>query len=221
VLVCFGGASLCLSSTTGPERGRKKNPFHTPMPYPKTLADLLVAERMRAEQIAVRASEEAEVSVEDFRKFNLIFLKFLSISLKTRSEGKEGEGGEKEGRGGGERRRREETTKICYYDLEIYCIRETRVIMVPICKSGPCHTVLLLSLFLSPSLSLSLPLSVSRSFTRSLLPSLSNPLSLSLPCPFPYPCSSLVPVSSLSLCYLSCLLSCIYVCFGVEWAVAM
>ena len=32
-----------------------------PMPYPKTLADLLVAERMRAEMLAVRASEEAEV----------------------------------------------------------------------------------------------------------------------------------------------------------------
>jgi hypothetical protein len=96
VLVCFGGASLCLSSTTGPERGRKKNPFHTPMPYPKTLADLLVAERMRAEQIAVRASEEAEVSEGDFRKFNLSFLKFLSISLKARSEGEEGE---EEGRG--------------------------------------------------------------------------------------------------------------------------
>ena len=65
VLVCFGGASLCLNSTIGAERARKKNPYHTPMPYPKTLADLLVAERMRAEQIAVRASEEAEVCIGD------------------------------------------------------------------------------------------------------------------------------------------------------------
>ena len=31
------------------------------MPYPKTLADLLVAEKIRGEQLAIKASEEAEV----------------------------------------------------------------------------------------------------------------------------------------------------------------
>lgn len=61
-LLCFGGASLSLAdpSCTG-LRSKKSTSALVHMPYPKTLADLLVAERIRAEQLTIRASEEAEV----------------------------------------------------------------------------------------------------------------------------------------------------------------
>ena len=62
VLVCFGGASLTLAGPTGISlRSRKKSSSLSNMPYPKTLADLLVAEKIRGEQLAIAASEEAEV----------------------------------------------------------------------------------------------------------------------------------------------------------------
>ena len=62
MLVCFGGASLSLSTQLSHEGGRKKALHQTSMPYPKTLADLMVAERMWSEQLALKAAEEAEVS---------------------------------------------------------------------------------------------------------------------------------------------------------------
>ena len=61
VLVCFGGASLSLSTQPGHDGSRKKLVPPIPMPYPKTLADLMVAERVWAEQLAQKALEEAEV----------------------------------------------------------------------------------------------------------------------------------------------------------------
>ena len=62
ILVCFGGASLSMADPSSTGLRAKKNVFSlVHMPYPKTLADLLVAERARAEQLAVRTSEEAEV----------------------------------------------------------------------------------------------------------------------------------------------------------------
>lgn len=65
VLVCFGGASLSLSTQLLNHEGSRKKAVslhQTSMPYPKTLADLMVAERMWSEQLALKAIEEAQVS---------------------------------------------------------------------------------------------------------------------------------------------------------------
>ena len=76
VLVCFGGAILTLPRDRDHRKGSGatsrlpsnavssgNQPPSGLLDYPKTLADLLVQERLRAEQVAVEAAELAEAEV--------------------------------------------------------------------------------------------------------------------------------------------------------------